>query len=318
MGYTKGALFSCLLAVGLITLLLIGPGQKIANEDQHGINMAESGRADGESTSAPTTEGSDDGDNDGTEAEETGRKAADATTRTAPDARPEDPACIDPSLLGVNELNPLERRQLIEWFEREGHFGEQIFDDQMATTDPFLDYESYDDSALKQLADGGDPKAHLLLANRLMRQRDIDSARPHLREAVLLGYTAPLLMLGILHFVPLEQDEMSDDEWELAQHEAMIQDQAHVELYARLGGPLGDWLTYHNADTRNANPRIPTEADMEVIHLRADELEAELRSARKARGIRTAENARPPVADVLDADIQRLITTREQGVLFCR
>jgi len=97
---------------------------------------------------------------------------------------------IDPN----SGLTKSEAEILVAWIEPRGYQGE------------FSDYDSMNDETLTALANQNDPKAHMLLANRLLKEpgqlppQTLDAAEKHLYEASLLGYTKSLEDLSELMY----------------------------------------------------------------------------------------------------------------------
>jgi len=114
---------------------------------------------------------------------------------TQPKPKPENPA--DPSDI---QLLPHEIVAMQKWGDERG------YDENGRLT---LSYQSMNDEALLALAEQNDPKAHLVLAKRILGERmdirklsqdALDKAERHLLAASMLGYSATLNQLSELMF----------------------------------------------------------------------------------------------------------------------
>lgn len=168
-----------------------------------------------------------------------------------------------------------------------------------------LSYESMDDETLLALANQNDPKAHLVLANRILAlakeersfSQDVDpvekfdAVEKHLYEASVLGYSSTLNELSELMYLRSIRDFKGRHEWRLAAYK-------FAYISERRGDP--------NAGTRLDVLRQTeplSEADNQSILIQADNTYNEMSLQRTNLGLPEFDNTTSPEAQ---AALQRM------------
>lgn len=194
------------------------------------------------------------------------------------------------------QLKPEEMVAMYEWGDARGYDVDGRFTP---------NYESMDDETLLALANQNDPKAHLVLANRILAlakeerslSQDVDpvekfdTAEKHFYAASVLGYSSTLNELSELMYLRSIRDFKGRHEWRLAAYK-------FAYISERRGDP--------NAGTqldmlRQTEPL--SEADNQFILMQADNTYNEMSLHRSNLGLPEFDNTASPEAQ---AALQRM------------
>ncbi len=194
------------------------------------------------------------------------------------------------------QLTPEEILAMYNWGDARGYDVDGRFT---------LSYESMDDETLLALANQNDPKAHLVLANRILAlakeersfSQDVDpvekfdAVEKHLYDASVLGYSSTLNELSELMKLRSIRDFKGRQEWKVAAYK-----------FAYIGERRGD----PNAATQLEVLRLAyplSDADNQSILIQADNTYNEMSLQRANLGLPEFDNTTSPEAQ---AAIQRL------------
>lgn len=158
-----------------------------------------------------------------------------------------------------------------------------------------LSYESINEEALNALANQNDPKAHFVLANRILAYRsgyqasreDLDKAESHLYAASVLGYTSTLSLLSDLMYRKSIHDFKARPELILESYK-----------YAYVGELRGDINSRTMLELLKKGSPISA-SDNESVLKRADNTYAELSQERESLGLPEFDNTNPPIVEVI-------------------
>lgn len=153
-----------------------------------------------------------------------------------------------------------------------------------------LSYESLKDETLLKMAKQNDPKAHLVLANRIIASQPafnlspeaLAKAEEHLYSASILGYTSTLALISDLHMRSA-----------IKNHDQREMKLAEAYKFAYVGIKRGD----PNANTslevlQLAHPI--SEQQIAIVQANADTAYEELSERKNAMGLPPFDNSVPP------------------------
>lgn len=184
------------------------------------------------------------------------------------------------------QLQPHEIAIVQEWADERGYDVDGRFT---------LSYESINEEALNALAKQDDPKAHFVLANRILAYRsgyqasreDLDKAEHHLYAASVLGYTSTLSLLSDLMYRKSIHDFKARPELILEAYK-----------YAYVGELRGDINSRTMLELLKKGSPISA-SDNESVLKRANNTYAELSQERESLGLPEFDNTNPPEVEVI-------------------
>lgn len=216
-----------------------------------------------------------------------------------------DAGCIHPESVSLEGLDQATRHRAEEWLAEEGDLGGLDASVVAVAPKTFGDYASYSDDSLERLADdANDPKAALALAVRSHQQEDsLPQARDYYEQAIILGYTRPLIDMPTLHYRILMKPSDNEPGHTKAQWEYEVERLTNGLLRERRGAPftlVERLLLYIQSRKSGLASNHSWEETLREARDRAERRYQEYSQRRRELGLGPFDNSRPAIASRLD------------------